>query len=419
MIAIVDCNNFYASCERVFNPKLNGKPVVVLSNNDGCIIARSQEAKDLGIKMGEPAFLREKFLAENGVHVFSSNYQLYGDMSRRVMNVLSRFSPNVEVYSIDEAFLDLGNFAYTDLVEYGVKIRNTVIQWTGIPVCVGIAPTKTLAKIANKLSKKKTSLGVYLIDSEESRIEALKATEIKDVWGVGGQYAKFLQNYNIHTAYDLSRTSDSWIKRNMSVVGLRTKQELQGKPCIELELEPPDKKNIATTRSFGQMLTEFEPISEAVANYAASCAAKLRKQNSCANMLTVFVHTNQFREDLPQYARNRLIHLPVATNSSTELVHYAILGLKDIYKEGFSYKKAGVIVSGLVPDSVINLNLFDEVDRNRDKKIMSAIDELNNRFGREKVKVAAQGYSRKWRLKQEKLSPCYTTNWNDILKVKI
>ncbi|RZL20392.1 MAG: Y-family DNA polymerase [Pedobacter sp.] len=419
MYALVDCNNFYASCERVFNPSLNGRPIIVLSNNDGCAIARSQEAKDLGIKMGDPAFLIQDKIDKHNIAVFSSNYTLYGDMSQRVMNLLGEFTPEVEVYSIDEAFLNLDGYELFDLYEYGKNIRQRIRRCTGIPVCVGIAPTKTLAKLANRLAKKKTEIGVYTIDSEEKRIEALKLTEIGDIWGVGGQYSKFLSEYNIKTALDFVNTPDKWIQKYMSIVGLRTKKELQGIRCITMELTPPNKQNIATTRSFGNMLTEYEPIAEAVANHAAACAAKLRKQHSSANHITVFVHTNQFRADLPQYARNRVLHLPVASNSSTELIKYALHGLKSIYKQGFSYKKAGVIVSGLVPDTEINMSLFDTVDRTRQKKAMEAIDLLNNRFGREKVKVASQGFGRKWKLKQEKLSPCYTTNWNEILTIKV
>ena len=419
MYALVDCNNFYASCERVFNPSMVGRPIVVLSNNDGCAIARSQEAKDLGIKMGAPAFLIKELIEKNNVAVFSSNYTLYGDMSQRVMDTLSGFTPELEIYSIDESFLSLKGFENYNLAEYGCTIKTTVRRNTGIPVCVGIAPTKTLAKLANRFAKKKTDTGVFVIDNEEKRIYALKETEIGDVWGVGGQYAKFLDKYNIKTAYDFSVAPQHWIKKYMSIVGLRTQKELQGIPCITMELVPPTKQNIATTRSFGEMQTELSPISEAVANFAAACASKLRKQNTCANLLTVFVHTNQFRTDLPQYARNRVMQMPVATNDSTELIKYALIGLKSIFKKGYSYKKAGIIVSGLVPANQITMDLFDSLDREKHKKAMVAIDALNSRFGREKVKVASQGYDRKWKLRQERLSPCFTTNLNDIITVNI
>ena len=418
MYALVDCNNFYASCERVFNPSLNGRAVVVLSNNDGCCIARSQEAKDIGIKMGAPAFLIDELIEKNNVAVFSSNYTLYGDMSQRVVNTLSDFSPELEVYSIDESFLNLEGLINIDNYEYGARIRNRVRQCTGIPVCVGIAPTKTLAKLANRLAKKMPS-GVYVMDSEEKRIESLQRTEIGDVWGVGGQYAKLLMANNINTAYDFSIAPAFWIKKYMSIVGLRTQKELQGIPCIEMEMTPPDKQNIATTRSFGEMQTELPGISEAVANFASACAAKLRKQKSCANLLTVFVHTNQFRKDLPQYARNRVIRLPVATNDSMELVKYALIGLKSIYKKGYHYKKAGIIVSGLVPENEIMPDFFDEVNRARQKDAMKVMDSLNLRFGKEKIKVGSQGYGRKWKLRQEMLSPCYTTRLKDILTIRV
>jgi len=420
MYALVDCNNFYASCERVFNPALNGKPVVVLSNNDGCVIARSNEAKALGIRMGAPAFEMEELMLKNKVAVFSSNYTLYGDMSQRVMTTISQFAPEVEIYSIDEAFLHLSGFENYGLLEYGRKIAYTTTRNTGIPISIGIAPTKTLAKVANKIAKKNpASKGVYVLDTQETITAALENFPVEDIWGVGRQYARFLNKHNIYTAQEFINANKDWIRKNMTVMGSRTMEELQGKACIEIETSPPDKKAICTSRSFGTMLSDYEPISEAVANFAASCAAKLRKQKACAALMMIFIHTNPFRKDLKQYAKNIVISMPAATNSSMELVKYAGAGLKKIYKKGYLYKKAGVIVSDIIPENNIQTSLFDEVNREKQKKVMQALDRLNSRMGRDKVRLAQQGFSRKWKLKQEKLSPNYTTKLEDILVVKV
>ena len=301
MYALVDCNNFFASCERVFNPALREQPIVVLSNNDGCVIARSNEAKKLGLKMGDPFFKVKDIIEKNGIHVFSSNYVLYGDMSSRVMKILSDFVKDVEVYSIDESFLDLTGYEeYYNLLEYGKQIVHTVSRNTGIPVSMGIAPTKTLAKVASKFAKKyKRYGGVCIIDSEEKREKALKLFDIEDVWGVGRQYAKLLNYHGIKTAYDFTLKPESFIRKHMKVGGVRTWKELRGIPCHSLE-QPQDKKSICTSRSFGETVTDYPTLSEAVSNFAAACARKLREQNSCAGMITVFILTNRFRADLPQ-----------------------------------------------------------------------------------------------------------------------
>jgi DNA polymerase V len=420
VFALVDCNNFYASCERVFNPKMNNRPVVVLSNNDGCVIARSQEAKDLGIKMGAPAFMMEKELERNNVAVFSSNYALYGDISNRVIKVLTDFSPNVEMYSIDECFLDLANFNYTNLEEYANKIRQTVYQYTGIPVSVGIAKTKTLAKLANRYAKKhKRDIGVHILDTPETVEAALKSTDIGDVWGIGGQYAKYLNRLNINTAFDLTQISEAFIKEKMSIVGLRLVKELKGMPCIPLELVRPAKKGICTSRSFGKLLTDYEDIATALCNYVARCAEKLRKQKSCANILHVFVETNPFREQDRQYTRTKVITLPVATNDTTVLIKYALMALKAIYRQGYNYKKTGIVVMGIVPQSEVQSALFDSTDYPKHSHVMAAMDKINKLMGKDKVRIAAQGFDRKWKLRQEKLSPCYTTRWNELLTVSV
>ena len=419
MIALVDCNNFYASCERAFNPNWNNRPVVVLSNNDGCGSARSNEAKALGIKMGVPAYQIKNEIERYGIGVFSSNYTLYGDMSNRVMTMLSSYSPNIEVYSIDECFLDFSGFERYDLKEYGEEIVRTVSKGTGIPVSMGIAPTKTLAKVANKFAKKyKGYKGVCIIDTEEKRIEALKRTEIGDVWGIGHRYTKRLALYGVSTAYDFAQMPKAWVRQQMTVVGERTWKELNGEPCIDLELVTPDKKQICTSRAFGEAISEIEGLEEAVSSYASICAGKLRKQRSCAQVLMVFIHTNNFREDLPQYFQNCVVKLPVPTNSTPEIVHYALIALRNIYRKGYFFKKAGVIIIDIVPDSAIQQNMFDNVDRERQKKLMKVVDRLNSGFNRNNLTLAVQGGRRKWKLKQELLSPCYTTRLSDIINIK-
>lgn len=417
MFGLIDCNNFYASCERVFQPSLNSKAIVVLSNNDGCVIARSAEAKALGIPMGEPAFKLKELIESNQVAVFSSNYVLYGDMSNRVMTTIGAFVPEMEIYSIDEAFLLLNGFENINLNELGGKLVRTVIRNTGIPVSLGIAPTKTLAKVANKFAKKyRAYKGVCIIDNDEKREKALKLTKIGDVWGIGRQYTKKLEYYSVNTAWDFTQRSKGWVKQQMGVVGERTWLELRGTPCIETE-SPKSKKSICTSRSFGEKLTTVEPISEAVANFAAGCAEKLRAQKSTAAVVNVFIHTNPFATNQPQYYNQIVMKLPVSSNDSTELIDYAIRGLQLIFREGYQYKKAGVIVSEISPERPLQADMFDTRDRSKYNKVMGVMDKLNASYGRQKVKIAAQGFDRKWKLKNEKLSPCYSTNIKDILVV--
>ena len=418
MFALIDCNNFYASCERVFNPSLNGKPVVVLSNNDGCVIARSNEAKALGVPMGAPAFKFKDLMESGEVHVFSSNFALYGDMSNRVMTILGSFCPNMEIYSIDEAFLDFSGFELHDLEAIGFEMRKRVLQWTGIPVSVGFAPTKALAKVANRIAKKFTERtgGVYKIETEEQRIKALKWLKIEDVWGIGRRHARRLQEMSVLTAYQFTQLTDRWVRDMMTVVGLRLKHDLEGKPTLQLE-DVKDKKNIATTRTFDHNYSDLALIKERVASFAVSCAEKLRRQRSCCNSVMVFIHTNGFREDQPQYSKNIVIKLPYATNSSIELVKFAVMGLERIFVKGYGYKKAGVIVGDFTPEDNQQLNLFD----NRNVKhiaVMKAVDKINQSFGQQKVRLAAQDTGRVWKMNQERLSPRYTTNLNEIITVK-
>ncbi|MFN3755399.1 MAG: Y-family DNA polymerase [Flavobacterium sp.] len=417
MFALVDCNNFYASCERVFRPELNGQPVVVLSNNDGCVIARSNEAKSFGIPMGAVAFQYRKQFEEHNIHVFSSNYALYGDMSQRVMNILGQFTPEVEVYSIDEAFLKFNGFEHYDLQAYGVEMRKRVQKWTGIPISVGFAPTKALSKVANKIAKKfpeKTN-GSHVIDSEEKRIKALKWTKIEDVWGIGHQHAKRLKALNVHTAYDFTQLPDEWVRKQMSVVGLRLKHELEGKPCLDMEL-PQTKKNIATTRSFEKALYTFEELRERITTFSVICSEKLRKQGSCCHSLVVMLKTNKYREGVTRYYYHRVMMLPYASNSALTLTKFAVQGLQELFQEGLEYKKAGIIVGDLIPENQRQFHLFEDEDP-RHLPLMRAIDATNKKLGQTKIRMAGQDPKRTWKMRQEHLSPRYTTHLNDVITV--
>jgi len=418
MFALVDCNNFYVSCERVFRPDLNGKPVVVLSNNDGCVISRSNEAKALGIPMAAAAFKYQQVFEQQQITVFSSNYPLYGDMSNRVMNLLASSSPAIEVYSIDEAFLKFEGCTSIDFESYGHTIQKKVTKSTGIPISIGIAPTKALAKVANKIAKKFTSRtnSVYVIDSEEKRIKALKWIKIEDVWGIGRGFASTLKKLGVQTAYQFTQQTDSWVRKQMSVVGLRLKKDLTGVPTLDLEYFG-NKKNIATTRTFEVNYTDFEQIRERVSTFATICAEKLRKQQSHCNALMVFLRTNKHRKNLAQHNRNIVIQLPYSTNSNIEISKFATNALKQIYKEGYAYKKAGVIVMGITPVSQQQMSLFENTNP-KHQPLMQVIDRFNQTIGQQKIKLGGQDLKRTWKMRQEKLSPRYTTRLSDIIQVK-
>lgn len=417
MFALVDCNNFYASCERVFRPDLNGVPIVVLSNNDGCVIARSNEAKKLGVPMGAPAFKYQELFDKHGIRVFSANFALYGDMSNRVMSLLSVYTPKMEIYSIDEAFLDFRGLGLFNLQEMGAQMRARVLKCTGIPVSVGVAPTKALAKVANRIAKKfpERTGGVYIIDSDEKRIKALKWLNVDDVWGIGRQHAKKMAYLGIKSAWDFIQLPDAWVKKNLSVVGLRLKRELEGESTLNME-DVRQKQSIATTRSFDRMYTTFEELNERVATFAVTCAEKLRQQRSCCNAVMVFVHTNFFREDLDQYSRSMIIKLPYSTSSSMELARFARQALERIYREGYSYKKAGVILMDITPELPAQMNLFENTHP-KHRALMKAIDRINTDFGAHKIALGSQDPARRWKMRQEKLSPRYTTKLEDIITV--
>jgi DNA polymerase V len=420
MIALVDCNNFYASCERLFQPRLQNKPVVVLSNNDGCVIARSDEAKALGIEMGAPSFLIESLLQQHNVSVFSSNYTLYGDLSDRVMTTLSQFADQLEVYSIDEAFLNLASFRHHNLPEYAQEIRNTVMQHTGIPVSIGIAPSKTLAKIANRLVKKTNKqLGVYCLDSMEKIQFALQQTPVNDIWGIGSQYTKLLTRQGFITAWDVSRAPEEWIRKNLSVVGQRMYNELKGISCIAFEEMPPKKKMVCVARGFGKVLSDKNDLMEALANFTAMVAAKLRSEELATNTIQIFVQTNAHRSKEPQYFRSLTIRLPVATNSTNELIHHARQGLETIYRPGYNYNKTGCTAMELIPAREVQHNIFDKENRARNSQLMQVLDKVNRSFGKNAVRFALQGFGTRWKLRQLKLSPSYTTRIDEVLTIKI
>lgn len=419
MYALVDCNNFYVSCERLFNPKLEGRPVIVLSNNDGCAIARSEEAKALGIEMAMPVFMIEELIKKNRVAVYSSNYTLYGDLSDRVMKTLETFVPRLEIYSIDEAFLDMHDMLHHDLLNLGMKIRKTIKKNIGIPVTVGIAATKTLAKMANRFAKKKRrDVGVHWAANEALVEEMLAFTEVKDIWGVGERYASYLKRNGFKTALDLRQAPEEWIRKKMTVKGQRLLNELKGIPAIEWEFETPAKKNICTSRSFGKLQSKKIEIKEALCNYAASCALKLRQQHSCCKKVHVFIQTNPHRTEEKQYFRSINVELAKATNNTSEIIKYAVKAFEIIYKDGYNYLKCGVIVMDLVPESSVQGSLFDRVEPQANL-VMEAMDKVNKALGKDVVRLAVQGFEKRYRLRAEHLSPCYTTNINHLLKVKI
>ncbi len=416
MYAVVDCNNFFVSCERVFRPELRNKPVIVLSNNDGCIISRSTEAKALGIKMGVPYFEVREQCKQNDIHVFSSNYILYGDFSGRVMNALSEFvdrEDDLEVYSIDEAFLDLET--YRDPENYCRTMRAKTEQWTGIPVSIGIAPTKTLSKIANDVAKKyKGYQGVFFMDTKERTDKVLASTPVKDVWGIGYRLSSKLTEYGIGTALQLRDADEGWIRKKFGVTVLRTIHELRGIPCFFDGAVPSVRKHIASTRSFGRNVTSMEDLREAIATYVSWAATKLRKQKSAAGGLYIFIRTSKDHTRLHQH-EGVFRELPVATDSTPELIHHATEMLQELFHEGSIYKKAGVMFSHIVPRGSVQLNVFDKTDRTKFSKLMHVMDGVNLRDGQGMLKFAAMGTTQNWMMRSGMRSPQYTTKWNDLL----
>lgn len=418
MFALVDCNNFYASCERVFDPCLEDRPIVVLSNNDGCIIARSNEAKAMGIPMGAPIFKWRDLIRREKVRVFSANFTLYGDMSRRVMETLAPFTPELEIYSIDEAFLSFDHVS-GDPVEYARRIRIRVKQWTGLPVSIGIAPTKTLAKAANQLAKKRPEWGGVLDFTDPQKADSfLSELSVGEIWGVGGQTVAFLHRHRIFNALQLKNAPDFWVRKYLKVIGHRTVLELRGISCMPLDQVSSPRKGILSSKSFGHEVGSLEELQEAVSTYAARAAEKLRSQGSLAACLHVFIRTNRFKP-VPQYFSSETLSLSHPTDSTLELTGAACRAVEKIYRPEYRYKKAGVVLSGLIPVSERQEDLFTDVSKvSGHSRLMATLDRINHRWGRDTLQSAAAGLKKGWRNKSSQRSPRFTTEWSELLRVR-
>ncbi len=426
--AMIDCNNFYASCERVFDPTLLGKPIAILSNNDGCVIARSQEAKDVGVPMGAPEFKYRKFFKENGIVIKSSNYALYGDMSNRVMDILEKATDGVEVYSIDEAFMTISTNIFEDLTEYGHFIKDTVLKWTGLPVSVGIAPSKTLAKVANGIAKKDPACnGVLNLCDHPELDEYLRDFPIQKIWGIGNGMTVRLNRYNINTALDLKRTisNKKWIKKQLHITGLRTVLELNGIPCMQLEDAKEARKGILTSRMFGTPIYDIQSLHEATSTFVSRAAEKLRAQYSVASVLHVSLIGDKYSNLKGKYKYGKGCVLKVPTAHTPTLIHLAKELINQIYIEHTKYKKAAVWLTGIVPNSEVQMDLFDpHLYTQEQHKLMECVDEINSKFGRNKAAFASTGlhkekdHRNKWLMNQNYLSNRYTTRWDELMVAK-
>ncbi len=420
LLALVDCNNFYVSCERVFRPDLIGKPVAVLSNNDGCIVSRSQEVKDLGIKMAVPLFQVQHLIKQHNVRLFSSNYPLYADMSSRVMSLLETFSPSTEIYSIDEAFLDLTGICQQDPIGYGLSIKQAIKKNTGIPVCVGMGPTKTLAKLANFAAKKwpKTN-GVVDLSCPQRRERLMRLLPVNEVWGIGSRLSRQLSQLGIHTVWALAQQPVQRMQAQFSVVLARTVMELNGVSCLELAEIAPDNREIMCSRSFKRPLDNLKELSEALAEFCSRAAEKLRAQDSTADSLTVFIRTNPFNPQEPQYQRSATLKLAIGTLDTCRIIHGAMQLLQSIYKEGYRYQKCGIQLSGLHPNSMPGqTDLFANLKWSRERELMACFDKINHRFP-QSVAIAATGLNNKsWQSQPERMSKHYTTRWDELAIVK-
>ena len=419
VFALADCNSFYASCERVFNPKLKNKPVIVLSNNDGCIVARTNEAKALGIKMGEPLFKAKKIIEKNNVKVFSSNYALYGSMSNRVMKILEQSFPNIEIYSIDEAFMEILSLKKIyNYSKYAMKVRKIILKWTGIPVSIGIGETKTLAKIANQIAKDNPKTkGVFDITKIKNKEKILKTIKVEKVWGIGNKLSKFLIKNNIHNAYEFIQQDNRWVRKNMNILGLKTKMELNGMSCYELDNNFKLRKSCCVSRSFGKKIKSLKKMSEAVSTYIIRAAEKIRNEKLVANNINLYIRTNPFNRNPNEFYVNSIsIPLNFPTNNTITLNKETLTGLKKIFKKGYLYQKAGVILSGLEVQN-IDLNLFKEDDK-RKEVLMNAFDSINQKYGKNSLRIASEGIEKKWLMKRSRCSSNFTTNLKDLLTVR-
>jgi len=415
-IALIDCNSFYVSCERLFNPKITNKPVVVLSNNDGCVISRSEEAKKLGIKMGEPYFKVKDLVKKNSVHIFSSNYALYGDISRRVMKILKEFSDKMEIYSIDEAFINLSFIENERLDEYGKEIRARILKWTGIPTSVGIANTKTLSKVANHIAKKNKT-GVIVLDKDIDN--ELKKFHISDIWGVGKQISKLYIKNGIDTAYKLKNISNTWVKKKTNVLGAKTVMELRGIPCVDLVTHEPKRKSCCVSRSFGKKVENIEKLKEAVTTHCLSAAEKIRSDNQLTKSVTVSIRTSPFDRHREYYSNSITTDLPIATNNSIELIKAAIEGLETIYKYGYFYQKTGVTLSNLSDATKEEFNLLTSLLETKSKSLMKAMDYTNTKYGRNSISIAQAGVNNSWKMRREHFSHIDTASFEDLPTLKL
>jgi len=415
-IALVDCNAFYVSCERLFKPHILKKPVVVLSNNDGCIISRSSEAKVLGIKMGDPYFKAKEIIIKNNVHVFSSNYSLYGDISRRVMRILKYFVPKIEIYSIDEAFLDLSSISNNEILPFSKKIRNTILQWTGIPTSIGIANTKTLSKIANHIAKKEKSGIINLLDIKNID-SLLEEIDINDVWGVGKKLSKFYIKNGINNAKQLKNLPNNWIKNNSNVLSSRTAMELKGISCISLDTYQAKRKSCCVSRSFEKKVENFIELSESIVAHCLNAAEKIRSESLLAKSITIFIRTSPFQNKKIFYSNSETIDFPIATDNSIEIVKYALNGLRSIFKKGYKYQKTGITLSGLSDSEKIH-NLFSSAKDNKIKTLMKSIDYTNYRYGRSTLSLANAGLNKKWNLRRKYSSKIDTADFYRLPTIK-
>jgi len=415
-VALIDCNSFYVSCERLFNPKIDNKPVVVLSNNDGCVISRSTEAKKIGIKMGEPYFKVKSLVKKNNVHIFSSNYALYGDISRRVMKTLKSFSDKIEIYSIDEAFVDLSHVKDKEVENYGKEIRERILKWTGIPTSVGISNTKTLSKVANHIAKKNKNGVMYL---KENIDESLKNFHISDIWGVGKQLSKLYIKNGIDTAYKLKNISNTWVKKSTNVLGAKTVMELRGIACISLETQETKRKSCCVSRSFGKKVESLEKLQESITTHCLNAAEKIRNDNQITRSITIFIRTSPFDKNRKYYSNSITIDLPVATSNSLALVKTAISGLKKIYKYGYFYQKAGITLSKLTESSESELNLLAPIIENKSETLMRAIDFTNAKYGRNAISIAQAGVNNSWKMRREHSSKIDTASFDLLPKINV
>ncbi len=413
MIALIDCNNFYVSCERVFNPKLWNKPVVVLSNNDGCVVSRSNEAKALGIKMAQPMFQIKDLVREHNIQWQSSNYSLYASMSDRVMSCIQQHSPNIEVYSIDETFVDLTGMLPTDAYEFAKKLRHTVMQWTGVPVCVGLGVTKTQAKMANVLAKKMMGIGVFSLDSSKWQEEVFKQFPVKEVWGIGRKTTAKLHDYEIFTVEELIQQPIAWIRKEFGLGVEKTVQEIRGKPCIALD-DMKSKKAIRSSRSFSRPITQMNELSEALSMYAAIAAEKCRSQKGLAQGVCVYITTSRFKEKKDYYSKQKTVKFSQATQDTRDITSYALTLLKTIFRPGFSYSKCGIILFDIVSETSYQTDFFSAHFPKKNSAVMKALDKINKKYGKSTIYLASEGFKKEWMARSNKKSPNYTTQWNEL-----